>query len=542
MQNMNNEEPKTIAKYGDDAVQAVMKGIRDVANATITTLGPRGLNFLIEENWGEPTVLHDGVRVSTAFRPEDPYERQGAKLIQEVGKKMRDSVGDGTTVGTLLALSLTEEALRVKAAKNNVMTLREGLESGAKKVVAKLQDISTPVTTLKQKIQIATISAEDEDLGTMIAETIHKTGADGVVTVDTSKASETFVEMQEGMQIDKGYTHAFMMTDPEKQKAILDDCYVLVTDKPLNSMQEIGKYLETVIAPNTKKVLFISPEVGVDFMQPLLQAKIAGSFLGVAMRAPGVGPMQLEMLEDICALTGATLISKDAGHKFDDFDFTALGHAHRIIMSKLSTIIEGGAGKKVDILNRVQVIRTRMEETDISDFDREQLKGRLAKLTSGVAVIKVGGHTEAEVKERKERAEDAVASTIAASRYGLVPGGEISYLLAREVLDQNNLGEKILYDAMKEPFKLLVEHAGYDAGQLLERLKGTVMADYTKYKLGKEAFGFDVIDGEMKDMIKAGIVDALAVPQTAIQTAVSFATMVSSMGGAVVFKNRKEEK
>lgn len=514
----------TLVKFGIEAIDAVYKGVNEVAEAVATTLGPLGRNVLIDKGY-TTTILHDGVSVGIAINPEEPFARNGAKVIQEAAKKQRDECGDGTTAVCILTKAILDETLKVTSSGVNPMILRRGLERGAEKVVSNLEALANPVKTLQQKIQIATISAEDEELGKMVAETVHKIGDEGVLTVEESKAAETYVEMQEGMQIDKGYTHQFMITDPERQVAILEDCAVLVTDHPLNTVAEIGKFLEKTIFPNTKKVLFISPDIGLDFMQVLLGAKLSGQFLGLAMRAPGIGHMQVEMLQDICALTGATLISKDAGMQFDDQPFDVLGKAHRVVMSKQSTIITGRAGHKEDVLNRISIIRAQMKDDDMSDYDMEQLKGRLAKLTNGVAVIKVAGQTEVEMKERKERAIDAVASTQSAVKHGLVAGGEVAYLACLDVLDNKELGEKILKDALKAPFKRLVENAGYDSGELLaKRTPGS---------------GFDVIDGKFKDMITAGIIDSVAVPITAVRTAVSVAVQLSILGCAIAQDNEK---
>lgn len=571
---MNPNKPQyTTVKFNKDATDAVYKGMREVTEAVATTLGPLGRNVLIDKGY-ETSIIHDGVKVSLSINPEDPFERNGANVIKEATKRQRDEVGDGTTAVAVLTQAIIDESLKATATGINPMTLRRGLESGADKVVKKLSTLSTPVKTLEQKIQIATISAEDPELGRLVAETVHKIGKDGILTVEESKAAETYVEHQEGMQIDKGYAHGFMVTDAERQIAVLEDCHVLITDYPLTTIADIGKFLDQTIFPNTKKVLFISPDIGVDFMQVLLGAKMSGQFLGVAMRAPGLGTMQTEMLQDLCALTGAKLITKEAGMKFDDQPFEVLGSAKRIVLSKISTIITNGAGHKDDILQRIQVIRKQLEDDTLSDYDHEQLKARLGKLTDGVAVIKVGGMTEVEMKERKERAEDAKCSTQAAVQSGFVPGGEISYLACLDVLDESILGEKILKDALKAPFRRLVENAGYDSGEILERLRnGTKgkkkyifssdsgltaddiskldMEDEDQYLLvqgdPKKAVqrlnlplknaGFDVIDGKIKDMVKSGIIDATAIPMTAVKTAVSVSIQLASLGAAVVLNN-----
>ncbi len=527
-----NPDKHTLVKFDKDAIDAVYKGVRQVIDATVVSLGPRGRNVLLDYGY-QTKIVHDGVSIASTINPEDPFERNGAHIVQEAAKKQRDECGDGTTAVLALCGAILDETLKATASGINPMSIRRGLESGAEKVVAKLKKLSTPVKTLEQKIQIATISAEDAELGKLVADTVHKVGDDGVITIEESKAAETYVEHQEGMQVDKGYAHNFMITDPERQTAVLEDCYVLITDHAIQTVAEIGQFLEKVIFPNTKKVLFIAPEIGLDFLQVLLGAKMQGQFLGIAMRAPGVGPHQIEILQDLCALTGATLITKEAGMKFDDQPFEVLGRANRIVMNKISTIITGGKGHKRDIEQRLAVINKQLKDEDISDFDKEQLKARYAKLTNGVAVIKVAGQTEVEMKERKERAIDAVSSVQSAIKYGYVPGGEIAYLACAPELDEEILGERILQDALEAPFKRLVENAGYDSGAKFWQWLDTHV---------DKPIGFDVTDGKFKDMIKSGIIDSAAIPITAVRTAVSVATQLSSLGAAIVLKNPSNDK
>lgn len=523
-----NDNRNTLVKFGKDAVDAVYKGVREVTEATATTLGPMGRNVLIDKGY-ETVILHDGVSVANAIVPKGEFERNGAKVIQEAAKKQRDEVGDGTTAVMILAQALLDETLKATSGGVNPMSLRRGLEMGRDKVVVKLQELSRPVKSLEQKTQIATISAEDSELGKMIAKILHEIGDEGVLTVEKSKAQDTFHEIQEGMQVDKGYAHPFMITDPERQIAVLEDAHILITDHALTTIQEIGEFLDKVVFPNTRKVLFIAPDIGVEFMQVLLNAKLSGQFLGIAMRAPGIASAQVEMMQDLCALTGATLVTKEAGMKFTkDTPFDVLGQAQRIVLSKISTIITSGAGHKDDVRQRIAVIRKQMEDDTLSEFELEQLKGRLAKLTNGVAVIKVGGNTEVEMKERYERALDAVQATQSAVKHGLVAGGEVSYLACTDELDERDLGQKILKDALKAPFKRLVENAGYDSGEVLSELK-------QEPKLNNK--GFDVLDGEEKDMVKAGIIDPVSVPINAVKSAVSVAVALSSLGAAVVLEN-----
>lgn len=538
----------TTTLFGDKAIQAVMEGFRMAAIAAANTIGPAGKNTLLEEAWGnEYTILNDGVRTVNAINPEDPYERAGVRILQEAAKAIRDKCGDGTSATSLLSLAITDEILKVVAAGNNPMLLRRELDTGLKKCITRITELSTPVTTVEQKTQIATISCQDPELGTLIAQTIHKIGDHGVVTVEESKGGETVVETQEGMQIDKGYAHWFMVTDPDRNLAILEDAAVVVTDLPLSDLTQSGQFLNQVVLPNAKRVLFISPSVDGDFEKAMLGARQSGQFLGLAVTAPGIGINQTNMLMDIAALTGATFISKDAGMQFDKMnvtvgpdgkeivtnalDKTVLGHVDRVVATKLTTTIQGGGGSKEAIMGRIQVIQGQLTDETISDYDREQLKGRIAKLTNGVSVIKVGGQTEVEMKERKERVIDAVASCQSATKHGMVPGGEIIYLNILDQLDTSILGEKILHEALKKPFKQLVENGGYDGGQQLERREDiSIRAENDK-------MGLDILDGTWKHMINAGIVDPTNVSVTALKTAVSIAEALSSLGSVTVLKN-----
>lgn len=541
---MNPQEPKyTQVKFNKDAIDSLYEGVTEVCEAVATTLGPKGRNVLIDKGY-DVKILHDGVEVANSINPEEPFKNRGARIIQEAAKKQRDQVGDGTTVVTILTKAILDKALEATAGGVNAMELRKGLESGAEKVIHKIEELSTPVKTLDQKIQIGTISAEDAVLGKLIAETIHDIGDDGVFTVEESKASETYVEQQDGMQLDKPMAQYFMMTDVERQMAILEDVPILVTDFPLTNLPEIATFFDNEVFSQTKKCVFISPEIGGDFMNVLLGSKLQGKFLGLAVRAPGIGWMQTETLQDIAALTGATFVTREAGKTLNDYTFAVLGKAERVQAGRVSTVIIGGNGHKDDVLQRIQVIRTQMQDDTLSEWDHEQLKGRLAKLTNGVATVKVGGQTEVEMKERKERAIDAIASVQAAVKYGFVPGGEIIYLNALGVLDESILGERILKQALVQPFKRLVENAGHDGGEKLAELKQSShylqVSGTTGKQLGEvksNIIGFDVTDNQFKDMVKAGIIDATSISTTAVKTAVSVAVQLSSLGAAVVLQN-----
>lgn len=529
---MQPKDPQyTQVKFNKDAIDALYEGVSEVCEAVATTLGPKGRNVLIDKGYSID-VVHDGVETANAINPEEPFKNRGARLIQEAAKKQRDAVGDGTTVVTILTKAILDKALEATASGIEAMDLRAGLESGADKVIHKIEELSTKISTLDQKIQIGTISAENPILGKLIAETIHEIGDDGVFTVEESKASETYVEKQEGMQLEKPMAQYFMMTDVERQLAVLEDVPILVTDFPLTNLPEISTFLDEVVFKNSKKCIFISPEIGGDFLQAMLGAKLQGQFLGLAIRAPGIGWMQSEILQDIAALTGATFVTREAGKTLNDYTYEVLGKAERVQAGRVSSIIIGGSGHKDDVLQRIQVIKTQMKDDTLSGFDHEQLKGRLAKLTNGVAVVKIGGQTEVEMKERKERAIDAIASVQAAVKHGFVPGGEIIYLNCLDALDDSILGERILKEALKQPFKRLVENAGYDGGEILTQVRWENEDHWSN-----PTIGFDVMDGQFKNMAEAGIIDATSISTTAVKTAVSVAVQLSSLGAAIVIKN-----
>jgi chaperonin GroEL len=516
-----NQRPSQVA-FGDEAINKVMKGVYAVCEATALTLSPRGRNVLIDKGW-EHVIVHDGVSVAESINPSDPWEQAGAKVAKEAAKKQRDTVGDGTTVVLILMQAILKECLKATGSGVNPRSIEQSLVEASKKVIAKIEEYSTPITTLEQKTQIATISAQDEELGQIIAKTIHEIGDDGILTVEESKLADTIVEKQQGMQLERGYCHPFFVTDPERQLAVAEDTSVLVTDMMLSSPSDMSSFLNTEVVQNTSKLVIIAPEITGDFLTMLIMAKAKGLFQPLAVRAPWAGPNQLELLQDIAALTGAHFFSKDSDYNFNDAKFSDLGRA-RVVSSKLSTIITEGKGKRADILSRIAGIKVAMEDPDLSEFDKEKLRERLGKLTNGIAVIKVGGETEVEMKERKERAIDAVAATQAACKYGVVPGGEVIYLNAlNAIMHDKSLGSSILLQALKQPFKRLVEHAGFDGGEKYSEILPTPMGT-----------GFDVIDGEFKDMKAHGIIDPTAVPVNAIKSAVSVASKLMTLGAAVV--------
>ncbi len=492
----------------------LMAGVNTVADAVELTLGPRGNNVGIAKTnpRGEVydrTILHDGVSVSLAIHLKDEAENFGAQTLIEASRKQRDSVGDGTSVTICLARAIMKQASPIIAAGTNPQELRPGLEKGIEKLQTALTKISQPITTLKDMTRVATISAEDETLGKLIAQTVEKVGVDGIVTAEESKSSETTVDHQTGMQLDHGYYHELFVTNPDRMEATLEHPYILVTDKPITSLVPLAPFLNDFVA-KAKKLVIIAPDISRDALGLFIQNKLEGKMLPLCIKAPSFGQDQKDKLQDIAVLTGARFITEDAGHEFEKVTMADLGKCQSITASKTETIMAGGMGKKSLIAERVALIKKTLENPE-TEFAKMKLQERLGKLTSGVAVIHVGGHTEIEMKERRERVIDGIAATKAAMREGIVPGGEIVYLTIREVLNQSILAEKILYKALEQPFRRLVENAGYDGGELLAKL-----ADSTTPNAG-----YDVTKGEFRNMIFAGIIDPTAVPKNALNNAAS---------------------
>lgn len=467
-------------------------------------------------------IQHDGVTTAKSVDPEDPYENFGATILKEAALKQVDEVGDGTSVVICLAGAILNEGNKLISAGIKPQSLRRGLEEGAIKLVAELDKLAIPIKTLEEKIQVATISAENAELGKLIATTIDEAGEDGVVTVDSSKGTEAaVVEKQEGMQLDRGWASQFFITDPDNMIATLESSSVLVTDYKIETLAELQEFFADTLK-NTKSLTIIAPDFSELALSLLVDNKIRGIFQVLAIKAPGFGQNQKDILQDIAILTGATFISKDAGMKLSDTRYAHLGKAGYISSKKDSTVITGGAGKKEDIATRVQTIKNLIPQTD-QNFDKEKLRERLGKLTGKIAVIKVGGHTEIEMKEKKMRVEDSVEATKAAIKEGIIPGGEIVYLNIRQVLDKKDFAQKILYDALEKPLRTLVENAGFDSGNVL----GEVMKR-------PPTEGFDVVEGGFKNMIESGIVDPVLVAKQAIQNAVSVSIQLLTTGAVSV--------
>jgi len=497
--------------FDQEAQDKLLKGAETLYRAVSSSLGSRGRNTAIAKSIPgkseiyERVVIHDGVSIARAIELKDENENMGAYLLREAAQKQVDLVGDGTTVTIVLAYALIKSCLKLMATGVNPMGLRKGLEDGVDKVIKEINKMAKPIKTLEEKVNIATISAEDKELGELVAKTVHDLGEDGVITIEESRGDITIVEKQEGMQLDKGYAHPWFVTNPEKMIASIEDCHVLVTDKALNSIAEMGKFLSETVFPHTKKLLIIAPEVSGDLLTTLIQNKMAGNFLPLAVVAPSFGNNQVEFLQDIAVLTGATLFSKDSGMSFDELDFSCLGFVSKVEANKKSTVLVGGRGSKAEIKLRIRQLKTQLKQTEV-DFEREKIKERLGKLTDGIAVIRGGGRTETEMKERKERAIDALAATRAAIKEGIVPGGEVVYLEASKSLG-SSVTDLILKEALREPFNKLLTNGGFEPAEF-------------KDKVGK-GMGVDVTDGSVKDMVKSGIVDPTAVSTNALRNSVS---------------------
>lgn len=505
--------------YSEEARKKLLAGVNKLADAVATTLGPKGRNVALDKKWGAPNVVHDGVTVAKEIELEDPFENMGAQLIKEAASKTNDVAGDGTTTATILAQALVDEGLKNITAGTNPMILRKGLEKGVETVVDELKKGAKKVSGKEDYAQIATISAADETIGNMIAEALDKVGPDGVVTVEESRGIETNWEHREGMEFDRGYVSAYFVTDSAKMTASVENPHILITDKKISAINDLLPLLEKLVQI-TKEFVIIADDIEGEALATLVLNRIKGTMNILAIKAPGFGDRRKEMLEDIAVLTGGTLVSEDTGIKFESVTPDMLGKADRITSDKDNTVIVGGKGSKNKIEARIAQIRTQMDKTT-SEFDKEKLQERLAKLSGGVAVINVGAATEIEMKEKKERVNDAVQATKAAIEEGYVVGGEVALLRAAQVLDKKELagdeaiGVKILHDALHRPIRKLAENAGVDSGWVVREVEK-----------GSGNFGFNALTGEFEDLVKAGVIDPVKVTRSAVQNAASVAMMI----------------
>lgn len=508
--------------YGEDARKALMKGIDQLADTVKITLGPKGRNVVLDKKFGAPLITNDGVTIAKEIELEDPFENMGAQLVKEVSIKTNDIAGDGTTTATLLAQTLIREGMKNVTAGANPMVLKKGIADAVNVAVEAVKKNSKQVSGTDDIARVATVSSQDEFIGKLIAEAMEKVTTDGVITVEESKTAETYSEVVEGMMFDRGYIAPYMVTDTDKMVAELDNPLILITDKKISTTQEILPLLEQIVQMG-KKLLIIAEDVEGEALTTLVLNKLRGTFTCVAVKAPGFGDRRKEMLQDIATLTGGTVITSDLGLELKDTTVDQLGTARQVKIEKENTIIVDGAGDKEAIKGRVAQIRQQIETTT-SDFDREKLQERLAKLAGGVAVIKVGAATEVEMKEKKLRIEDALAATKAAVEEGIVAGGGIACMNAipavAEFVDtlegDAKTGAKIVLKALEEPLRQIVANAG---------LEGSVICDNVK-KANKVGYGFNALTEEYTDMVSAGIVDPTKVTRSALQNASSVAAMV----------------
>ena len=508
--------------YGEDARKALLSGIDQLADTVKITLGPKGRNVVLDKKFGAPLITNDGVTIAKEIELDDPFENMGAQLVKEVSIKTNDVAGDGTTTATLLAQALIREGMKNVTAGANPMILKKGISKAVDKAVEALQANSKPVEGSKDIARVATISAADEFIGNLIAEAMDKVGNDGVITVEESKTAETYSEVVEGMMFDRGYITPYMCTDTDKMEAVIDDAFILITDKKISNIQEILPLLEDIVKSG-KKLVIIAEDIEGEALTTLILNKLRGTFTCVGVKAPGFGDRRKEMLRDIAVLTGGQVISSEIGLELKDTTLDQLGRARQVKVDKENTIIVDGAGSQSEIAARVGQIRAQIESTT-SDFDREKLQERLAKLAGGVAVIKVGAATEIEMKEKKLRIEDALAATKAAVEEGIVAGGGTALLntidavtaLVDTLEGDEKTGAKIVLKALEEPVRQIAANAGLEGSVIVDKIVSS----------GKVGYGFNALTEEYTDMMSSGIVDPTKVTRSALQNAASVASMV----------------
>jgi chaperonin GroEL len=511
--------------FDEKARKKLLKGINKLANAVIVTLGPKGRAVVLDKGYGAPTITRDGVSIAKEIELEDKIENLGAQLVKEVAEKTNDLAGDGTTTATLLTKVLINEGLKNVSAGVDPLGMQRGMEKAVKLVIEELKKISKPIKGKEDTAHVATISSRDPEIGNLIAEVMEKVTKDGVVTVEESQTIGLTYEIVEGLQFDRGYVSPYMITNPEKMEAVLENPLILITDKKLSSIHELVPLLEKVVQAGRKQILIIAEDLEGEALATLVVNKLKGVLISVGVKAPGFGDRRKEMLQDIAIVTGGQVISEELGLKLEHTDLHQLGEAHKVIVTKDTTTIVGGKGDKKEIEKRIQQIRTQIEKTT-SEYDREKLQERLAKLAGGVAVIKVGAPTEVEQKEKQHRIEDAISATKAALEEGIIPGGGVAFLRTLPKLEEliNKLakeniaeyvGAKIVAQAIESPIRKIAENAGLDPA---------IVAD--KVKQGKDGFGFNAATLEYEDLYQAGIIDPTKVTRVALENAVSIASLL----------------
>ena len=508
--------------YGIDARNALLRGVDKLADTVKITLGPKGRNVVLDKKYGAPVIVNDGVTIAKEIELEDPEENMGAALVREVSVKTNDAAGDGTTTATLLAQAMIREGMKNVTAGANPMVIRRGIQKAVDKAVAKLGEISKKVNGTDDIRRVGTVSSGDDVIGTLIADAMQKVTTDGVITVEESKSADTYCEVVEGMQFDRGYISPYMVTDTEKMEAVIDDAFILITDKKISNIQDLLPVLEQIVQSG-KKLLIIAEDVEGEALTTLILNKLKGTFMCVAVKAPGFGDRRKDMLRDIAILTGGQVISDEIGLDLKETNITQLGRARQVKINKENTIIVGGEGDPEEIKGRIAQIKSGIETTT-SDFDREKLQERLAKLSGGVAVIKVGAATETEMKDKKLRIEDALNATKAAVEEGIVAGGGVALLniqsevkkLADESEGDEKTGIQIVVRALEAPIRQISENAGYEGSVIVNTILNS----------GKVGYGFDAYSEKYVDMVEVGIVDPAKVTRSALQNAASIASIV----------------
>ncbi|TMB51605.1 MAG: chaperonin GroEL [Deltaproteobacteria bacterium] len=523
-----------LVKFSQDARDKILRGVNVLADAVTVTLGPRGRNVVLEKSFGAPNITKDGVTVAKEIELEDKFENMGAQMVKEVASKTSDVAGDGTTTATVLARAIFTEGLKMVAAGHDPMTLKRGIDKAVAAIVGELKSLSKPTKEQKEIAQVGTISANnDSTIGEIIAEAMSKVGKEGVITVEEAKGLETQLEVVEGMQFDRGYLSPYFVTDPDRMECVYEDVYILIHEKKISSMKDLLPLLEQV-ARSSKPLLLIAEDLEGEALATLVVNKIRGTLQCVGVKAPGFGDRRKAMLEDIATLTGGRVIAEELGMKLENVALQDLGRCKRIVVDKDNTTLVDGAGKKADIEGRIKQIRAQIEETT-SDYDREKLQERLAKLVGGVAVVRVGAATEVEMKEKKARVEDALHATRAAVEEGIVPGGGVALIRATSALEKlsvtedERFGVNIVRRALEEPLRWIANNAGAEGSIVLDKVKN-----------GKAAFGFDAAKEEYGDLIKAGIIDPTKVVRTALLNAASVAGLLLTTEAMIAEK--PEEK
>jgi chaperonin GroEL len=523
-------------KFNQEGRRAILDGVNTLANTVRVTLGPKGRNVILEKSFGSPTVTKDGVTVAKEVELEDKFENMGAQMVKEVASKTSDVAGDGTTTATVLAQSIFTEGIKLVAAGHNPMELKRGIDKAVNTVVDKLKDLSKQIKDQKEISQVGSVSANnDETIGNIIAEAMDKVGKEGVITVEEAKTIETSLDVVEGMQFDRGYLSPYFVTDPERMEVVMEDCYILVHEKKISSMKDLLPILEKV-AQSGKQFLIIAEDVEGESLATLVVNKLRGALKIAAVKAPGFGDRRKAMLEDIAILTGGKMIAEDLGIKLEGISMDDLGQAKRVTIDKDNTTIVEGSGTKKDIEGRVKQIRSQIDETT-SDYDREKLQERLAKIVGGVAVINVGAATETEMKEKKARVEDALNATRAAVEEGIVAGGGVALVRCLPAIEEikldnkeQQLGVKLVKKALVEPLRWIAANAGHDGSIVIEKVKE-----------GKGAFGFNALTDQYGDMLKEGVLDSKKVVRCALQNAASVASLLITTEAMVAEKPKKEQ-